>query len=76
MMRRTGDVIAMTNDDHNVSADELESASGEPLPDRQAMTILPIDPASGGPFPFPLPVEPGAEGGGGETLPVEPPAES
>ena len=61
----------MTNDDHNVSADELESASGEPLPDREAMSILPVDP-TGGPIPLPLPVE----DTGGATMPVEPPAES
>ena len=65
----------MTNDESNVSEDELESASGEPLPDREAMSILPIDPA-GGPM-IPLPTDPEVESsGGGHTLPVEPPAES
>jgi len=63
----------MANDDRDVSEEELESASGEPLPDREAMSILPVDPA-GGPM-IPLPAEPEAEGGGGYTLPVEPPAE-
>jgi len=63
----------MTNDP-DVNEDELESVSGEPLPDREAMSILPIDPA-GGPI-IPLPTEPEVEGGGGHTLPVEPPAES
>ena len=64
--------MGMTNDDRNVTADELESAKGQALPDREAMTILPVgvDPLGG---PFPLPAE---DGGGGETLPVEPPAES
>jgi hypothetical protein len=66
----------MTTDDSNVSEDELESTSGEPLPDREAMSILPIDPA-GGPTPLPLPVEPVAEPqDGGATMHVEPPAES
>jgi hypothetical protein len=60
----------MTNDDRNVSSDELESASGEPLPDREAMTILPIDPTGGGLLP--LPVEPTPEGGGEHIPPVEP----
>jgi hypothetical protein len=63
----------MTNDDSKVTADELESAKGEALPDREAMTILPVgvDPLGA---PFPLPAD--DAGGGGETLPVEPPAES
>jgi hypothetical protein len=66
----------MTIDEPNVSEDELESASGEPLPDREAMSLLPLDPL-GGPQPLSAPVEPEVESSGGEhTLPVEPPAES
>ena len=64
----------MTSHDHKVSAEELDSVSGEPLPDREAMSILPIDPSGSA---FPLPVEPLTEAqGGDETLPVEPPVES
>ena len=59
----------MANDDSNVSSDELEAASGEPLPDREAMSILPIDPAGG---PILLPVEPSPETASGDTAPVEP----
>ena len=65
----------MANDDSHVSEDELESVSGEPLPDREAMSILHVDP-TGGPM-IPLPTEPEVESAGGRhTLPVEPPAES
>ena len=60
----------MTNQDHNVSPDELKSVEGEPLPDREAMSILPVgvDPL-GGPFPLDSPAE---DNSGGATLPVEP----
>jgi hypothetical protein len=52
----------------NITPEELEEVDGEPLPDREAMSVVPI----GGPGDgFVVP------GGGGEhTLPVEPPAES
>jgi hypothetical protein len=64
--------MGMTNEEPKLTADELESAKGEALPDREAMTILPVgvDPLGG---PFPLPPE---DGGGEHTLPVEPPVES
>ena len=42
-----GDLLCMTNNDQNISADELESLSGEPLPDREAMSILTVDPTGG-----------------------------
>ncbi len=61
----------MTNNDQNMSADELEALSGEPLPDREAMSVLPVDP-TGGPLPLPLPVEEAEQLGGGATMPVEP----
>lgn len=70
---RNGELTGMTNDDSNVSADELEAVEGEPLPDREAMSILPValDPLG---RPVPLAAS-AADGGGGEaTLPVEPPA--
>jgi len=60
----------MTNDDRDLSSEELEAVSGEPLPDREAMTILPIDPTGSGAVP--LPVEPTPEGGGEHLPPVEP----
>ena len=59
---------------HDMSDDELEEANGEPLPDREAMSIVPI---AGTEAAFPLPSEGGGESpsGGEHTLPVEPPAE-
>ena len=62
---------SMAHNENEMTPEELESAKGEPLPDREAMTILPIAP--GGEF-FTLPVEPPADYAGDETLPVEPPA--
>jgi hypothetical protein len=56
----------LTNEDQNLSAEKLESASGQPLPDREAMSILPID-AGGGPLPLPIA---GAEGDGGGNTPA------
>ena len=44
----------------NVEHEELESTDGEPLPDREALSL----------WPRPDPI------GSGFTLPVEPPAES
>jgi hypothetical protein len=58
----------------SVTDEELEQAGGEPLPDREAMSILPI---GGGEHIVPLPADAGgAESpAGGNTLPVEPPVD-
>jgi hypothetical protein len=45
--------------DEPLTEEELENADGEPLPDREEMSPVPL------PDPF---------GGGSVTLPVEPPA--
>jgi hypothetical protein len=46
--------------EHELTEEELEQVEGEPLPDREEMTILPIP---GDPL-----------GGSGFTIPIEPPA--
>lgn len=50
---------------HELTPEELESSGGEPLPDREAMSILPISPD------LTLPIETPTAGGHDE-LPVEP----
>ena len=52
---------------HELTPEELESTGGEPLPDREAMSILPISPD------LTLPIET-PTAGGSEELPVEDPA--
>ena len=47
-----------------LTLDELEAVEAEPLPDREAMSVISFDP---GPMPLD-PVDPGG------TLPIEPPA--
>jgi hypothetical protein len=52
-----------------LSEEELEETNGEPLPDREAMSVVPIgDPIAGD---LGVPVVPNDPG---DTLPVEPPA--
>jgi len=55
----------MTED---LTPEDLDVLDGEPLPDREAMSILPVD---GG---FSIPVDPDA--GAGHTQPVESPQSS
>jgi hypothetical protein len=50
----------MSHHDEHVTEEEIEETNGEPLPDREALSVVP-DPLTGGGF---------------ATLPVEPPAES
>lgn len=57
-----------------LTEEELEQVSGAPLPDREAMSILPL-PGEVGFYPPGELVTPDSEPGGGHTLPVEPPAE-
>jgi hypothetical protein len=60
----------------NVTPEELDSTEAQPLPDREAMSILPIDP-SGSDY-FTLPIEPtnAVEGDGAVTAePLKGPAE-
>lgn len=52
----------------DVTNEALDEQNGEPLPDREAMSILPLD---GG---FSIPADPDL--GAGSTLPVEPPEEA
>jgi hypothetical protein len=46
-------------DDRNVEQDELESQDGQPLPDREAMSIITPDPAAG---PWGEPTDPAYQG--------------
>jgi hypothetical protein len=49
-----------THEEHpegSVPEDELEEQEGEPLPDREVMTILPIDPTAASKVPLP-PLDP------------------
>ena len=63
--------------DTGIAPEELEQQEGEPLPDREAMSLLQPDPM---PYPLPVPIDDTGtdtripESGGGYTLPVEPPA--
>jgi hypothetical protein len=57
----------MTEDKiRQITPDELEEVDGEPLPDREAMSVVPLGPDGFTVLP----------GGGEHTLPVEPPASS
>ena len=49
-----------------ITPEELDEVTGEPLPDREAMSVVPLGPDGFAVLP----------GGGDHTLPVEPPAES
>jgi len=60
--------MAENTPEHELTEDELEETNGEPLPDREAMSVVPIgDPIAGD---LGIPVVPSD----GHTLPVEPPA--
>ena len=42
-------------DDRELTEEELEETNGEPLPDREAMSIVPLpDPIGGGNFEIPV----------------------
>ena len=57
----------MTEDKNKeITPEELEEVDGEPLPDREAMSVIPLGADGFAVLP----------GGGEHTLPVEPPAES